>query len=198
MGLFGDMLKGARMKDPVRGQAQVVTCTMWHGGSSANCRMQLVVRGEGVPPTSVEHECMVRADRWPTPGITLPVRVDRADPERVKIQWDEVEGSRERGARNAEAMAATMRTGGGTPGGVNVVNLSGGDLSQLSDDQKAKLQMLGIDPAAIAAQQGPTAPPQPHGVDDQLARLTKLGELRDAGVLTPHEFEVQKRRILEG
>ena len=34
-------------------------------------------------------------------------------------------------------------------------------------------------------------------VDERLARLGKLGELRDAGVLTPQEFEEQKRRILE-
>ncbi|WP_218030142.1 SHOCT domain-containing protein [Pseudonocardia hydrocarbonoxydans] len=33
-------------------------------------------------------------------------------------------------------------------------------------------------------------------VDDMLARLTQLGELRAAGVLTEDEFTAQKARIL--
>jgi Short C-terminal domain len=61
---------------------------------------------------------------------------------------------------------------------------------------------LGIDVESLAAQQGftgpPPAPDSDDDVDDQLARLAKLGELRDAGVLTPAEFEQQKKRILEG
>jgi Short C-terminal domain len=36
----------------------------------------------------------------------------------------------------------------------------------------------------------------PLAVDDTLTRLTKLGELRAAGVLTEAEFEQQKARIL--
>jgi hypothetical protein len=71
--------------------------------------------------------------------------------------------------------------------------------------------MLGIDPEQLAIQQGfgpaPAGQPQPpqaaaagsdDEVDEQLARLAKLGQLRDAGVLTPEEFEQQKKRILEG
>ena len=33
--------------------------------------------------------------------------------------------------------------------------------------------------------------------DDRIARLEKLGELRDAGVLTEDEFQAQKAKILE-
>jgi len=43
------------------------------------------------------------------------------------------------------------------------------------------------------------APPGPSPVSDTnevLAQLRQLGELRDAGVLTDHEFEAQKARIL--
>ena len=205
------MLKGVRMKDPVAGQAQVVSCSSHRGdGTWENCEVQLVVQGEGVPATSVRKHDMVRADRWPVPGMTLPVTIDRANPERVKIEWGDVESSKDRSARNADAMAAAMRGeapggfgGMGVAGGVNVVNLSGGDLSQLSPEQQAKLQMLGIDPAMLAAQQGASAaaasPPAADPGDEEderLARLTKLGQLRDAGVLTPQEFEEQKRRIL--
>jgi hypothetical protein len=35
-------------------------------------------------------------------------------------------------------------------------------------------------------------------VDDTLARLTQLGELRASGVLTEAEFQAQKARILNG
>lgn len=33
-------------------------------------------------------------------------------------------------------------------------------------------------------------------VDDQLAQLTKLGQLRDQGILTQQEFDAKKRQIL--
>jgi hypothetical protein len=42
-------------------------------------------------------------------------------------------------------------------------------------------------------------PPAASGsMDDKLAQLKQLGELRDAGVLTDAEFEAQKGRILYG
>ena len=212
MGLFRKLFGGLGMKDPVRGQAQVVSCSMYRGdGVYSNCSMQLVVHAAGVPATSLRQTDMVRADKWPSPGITLPVTVDRADPERVKVEWDEVESSRDRAARNADALAAMMRGEATGPmpfsgGGVNVVNLSGADLNDLPEDKKAKLRMLGIDPSLLAAQEGggpPAPPPQEAAadsddeVDERLARLARLGQLRDAGVLTPAEFEAQKRRILE-
>jgi hypothetical protein len=41
------------------------------------------------------------------------------------------------------------------------------------------------------------APPQ-TGMDDKLAQLKELGELKAAGVLSELEFEQQKARILNG
>ena len=210
MGLLGDMFKGMRMRDPVRGQAQVVACTGHHGdGIWQNCRMQLVVQAEGVPATSVERNELVHNQKWPSPGMALPVTVDRSNPEKFKIEWGEVQDSRDRAAASADAMAAMMRgeTPVGPVGGANVqiVNSSGRDPRTLPEEKKAKLRMLGVDVDQLAAQQGfGPAPPQEavaasdDDVDDQLARLAKLGALRDSGVLTPEEFEQQKRRILEG
>jgi Short C-terminal domain len=207
VGFLGDLF--GRMKDPVRGHAQVVSCSMPSDHAVySNCSMQLVVQAEGVPATSLRETDMVRSDKWPSPGMTLPVTVDRADPTKVKIEWDEVEKSHDRAARNADAMAAMMRgeappdgLGGLAGGNFQVVNMSGADLSNLPEEKKAKLRMLGIDPAQLAAQQGAAPAPQAADsddeVDEQLARLQKLGQLRDAGVLTPQEFEQQKRRILE-
>jgi hypothetical protein len=48
-------------------------------------------------------------------------------------------------------------------------------------------------PPAVAAATGTDAQP---AVDDTLARLTQLGNLRASGVLTESEFEAQKARIL--
>lgn len=42
----------------------------------------------------------------------------------------------------------------------------------------------------------PAAPPVGTSTDDKLAQLSQLGALRDAGVLTDIEFEVQKSKIL--
>jgi len=57
-----------------------------------------------------------------------------------------------------------------------------------------------------AAQQPPPAPaarppepqpaPAPIGVDDLHAQLTKLGELRQSGLLTDEEFDTYKARLL--
>jgi hypothetical protein len=41
-------------------------------------------------------------------------------------------------------------------------------------------------------------PPAAPAMDDKLAQLKQLGELKDAGVLTEAEFEVQKDKILHG
>jgi len=44
----------------------------------------------------------------------------------------------------------------------------------------------------------PAAPEAAAPEVDPLEQLKKLGELRDAGVLTDAEFEVQKEKILQG
>lgn len=41
-------------------------------------------------------------------------------------------------------------------------------------------------------------PPAQTGMDDKLAQLKELGELKTAGVLSDLEFEQQKARILAG
>lgn len=46
-----------------------------------------------------------------------------------------------------------------------------------------------------AAPQQPAPPAEPD-TGDMIAQLTKLGELKDAGVLTEAEFAQQKARIL--
>jgi hypothetical protein len=202
-----DLLKGGGggMEDPVRGTAQVVSASMNRGrGILQMCDVQLVVQAEGVQPTAVAYRGLVHRDRWPMPGTVLPVTVDRADPQHVDIEWDEVESSKDRSRQSAEDLAAMMRGEGGTTavaGAPTVVNLSGRDLSTLSEEQKAKLRMLGIDPDALASPETgaeSTAPVSDEDpMDERLARLERLAKLRDQGALTDEEFEAQKRLVLE-
>jgi hypothetical protein len=42
----------------------------------------------------------------------------------------------------------------------------------------------------------PPPPPASSGTDDMLEQLSRLGELRDQGILTDAEFAAQKARIL--
>lgn len=49
-----------------------------------------------------------------------------------------------------------------------------------------------------AAQTQTQAPPAADPTDDSLAKLERLGKLREEGVLTDEEFAVQKDRILRG
>lgn len=51
-------------------------------------------------------------------------------------------------------------------------------------------------PAYAPPAQAPAA--QGSAMDDKLAQLKQLGELKEAGVLTDAEFEVQKDKILHG
>ncbi len=50
----------------------------------------------------------------------------------------------------------------------------------------------------VESQQAPPAPEAGAGTSDMLEQLSKLGELREQGVLTDAEFEVQKQKLLQG
>ena len=73
-------------------------------------------------------------------------------------------------------------------------------------EQEQRIQDLESQQYAAPAQAAPpppayAAPPAPApaagGItDDAIEQLTKLGQLRDAGVLTDDEFEQQKRKLL--
>jgi hypothetical protein len=45
-------------------------------------------------------------------------------------------------------------------------------------------------------QQAPPPPPPAAPAVDPIEQLTKLGQLRDSGVLTEEEFQAQKAKIL--
>lgn len=63
-----------------------------------------------------------------------------------------------------------------------------------AQDQAAAAQAQATQPPAPAPAATPAAAPMDF--DTKIAQLEKLGELRDKGILTDVEFEVQKARLL--
>ena len=64
-------------------------------------------------------------------------------------------------------------------------------------DQQAYQEQAYQEPPQAAAPP-PAAPAADADMDAKLAQLKTLGELKEQGVLTDAEFEVQKDRILHG
>lgn len=65
------------------------------------------------------------------------------------------------------------------------------------EQQQAAQQPQYAEPQYAEPQYAEPAAPQ-AGMDDKLAQLKQLGELKEAGVLSELEFEQQKDRILNG
>jgi hypothetical protein len=101
------------MKDPVRGEFQVTGRYFAHPGSSSFREMLTgVVTGPGISPTPGEHLTDV-SGRWVGQDV-LPVQVDRADPSRFVVLWDEVAKPdyRAQARDQAQQAAERMQTGG--------------------------------------------------------------------------------------
>lgn len=103
MGLF------KKIKDPLRGSAHVVSWTMPDGQAVLNRGiLELLVSADGVPATPVRHSGFFRTSHWPQPGQTLPITLDRANPQRLEIHWDEVPSNKQREQQHAQQLAAQM------------------------------------------------------------------------------------------
>lgn len=102
-------LRNHRLSDPVDGTYRLTACSGGaYDAAYSNCRMEGVVTAPGVAPVAVEHYCTAPTRKWPQPGEELPVLVDRADPQRLRIKWDEIPTGRERGRQAAQAAAELL------------------------------------------------------------------------------------------
>jgi hypothetical protein len=184
---------GKKIRNPVRGTAQVVgTSGLNPMATHQTCKVTLVVQAEGIPPYSTEHKCTAKAVKWPRPGMTLPVTVDRDDPSRLRIEWDEIPEAGEVHRRQADALAESLRAGGGASVSVQ---------SEAYDPSNpVHAQALQAAEAATGmdldgdGRVGGAAPATAAG--DRVAQLERLAALRDSGALTDAEFEAEKRRLL--
>lgn len=98
------------MADPVPGTMLITAASMPSRRAAFHMsRITGVVSAEGVEPTAVQYNGLIRTALWPSPGRQLPVIVDRADPRKFAIQWDQAGTSEASALGQAEALAAAMR-----------------------------------------------------------------------------------------
>ncbi len=100
----------AAMTDPVPGTMLVTAASMPSRNAIFHMsRITGVISAEGVEPTAVQFGGLIRTSLWPGPGRQLAVIVDRADPRKFAIQWDQVGTGQASALGQAEALAAAMR-----------------------------------------------------------------------------------------
>ena len=157
MGLF-DRLRG--IGDPVEGEYRLVACSVGSGGAAfENCSMDGVVTAPGVQPTSVHHVSLLTpTSKWPQPGSTLPVTIDRRDPSKLKIRWDAVPSNAQVARSLADEQARRMATGApaaettvvGAPGRA-VPGAAGGGLTPAESARAAAGGAAGLGLQALTA-----------------------------------------------
>src|SRR3954469_23614697 len=104
-----------RMKDPADGTVTVVSYSEHHEqkGNDVVLDAQLMVQADGLVPTTVDAKPRVPQSWMPVKlGTEWPVRVDRANPERLEFRFDRVQGPAGTAASpSAPAPGATFVTG---------------------------------------------------------------------------------------
>jgi hypothetical protein len=122
--MFG---RATRMANPVAGTAEIVGIDFLadkvgtrssRGGKLGPARqamLDVVVTAPGLEPAARRVETLLPLSRWPSPGDTVPVTVDRSNPEHVSIDWaavpSVVETARRTSAAQAAEIAARRRDG---------------------------------------------------------------------------------------
>jgi len=103
--------KAAAITNPVSAELQVVACSPFPdaGGEvilAPWCEIDGVITAERLAPSAVHFRGYgVPKAKWPRPGVVLPVTVDIADPNRFRIEWDQLLSGQEA----AECLAARLR-----------------------------------------------------------------------------------------
>jgi Short C-terminal domain len=197
MGLM-DAFKSMRMKDPVDVDAQVVSVSEPPHATHGTAVMNLVVQLPGQEAQSIECTSVpAPVAKWPTPGGQLPVTVDRANPEKCKVRWDDVPDSADIAKQQADALAAQMNQGGG--GGGQVVMGGDADVNEIvaALQQQYPGAQIEVEGAQVVSDASPSeASDSDAGDDDRLAQLERLAKLKASGALSEEEFEREKARIL--
>jgi Short C-terminal domain len=182
------------LRNGVPGRATIVEMgALDRGGTSFNLPMTLQIHVDGMTPYEVEDQWMVKAKD--TIGLSgwIPVRVDRERPERVAIDWEGVRA-------NYEQSKAARRDALASGGATGITGLDADTSEQVQQALGAMGINLDLSNATVMSY-----PPQEFtvgafggGEDDTIGKLERLAALRASGALTDAEFEVQKRRLLDG
>lgn len=109
-GAHGGAAAVGRMAEPLPGTLLVTASAMPSRRALYHMtRITGVISAEGIEPVAVQYSGLIRTSKWPSPGETLPVIVDRADPRLFTIEWSKVGDSGTAAMDQAEALAAAMR-----------------------------------------------------------------------------------------
>lgn len=126
----------------------------------------------GAPPYDVDYVFpVVRMKASLSVGMEIPVKIHPDDPQRIAVQWEAQQGAI---AAAGGEMAAVTKAFNDTYAGTA---------------DKAMRE-------AMARTQGPAPGAASAGADDSAAKLQKLGQLRDAGLITADEFAEKKAELL--
>ena len=210
-----------RIKDPVRGTAQIVSTTQApHAATSGNCRMHLVVTVPGHASFAIDDEFIVKVKKWPSPGQTLPVEASQSDPTKFKILWDEIPDWDVGAAAQAQQLAAAMNQQPPPdppegqqppPGQVSSSTVMINGRPATPEELQQYEAMTGLDLDGDGRIAGGAAAPggglqgliagaladQPGRADDRVAALERLAALKASGTITEAEFQTEKARILD-
>jgi hypothetical protein len=190
-----------KMHDPVTGTARVVDNDGMRSlpGQAIHCPLDLMVEAEGISAYMVHITVRPKTGKWPEINQLLPVVLDRSNPTRVEIVWDQVPSLRDRVQLRTAARleAAQQATAGGSVSPAPTGDGSPQDLMRqaLADPAAFAETIRG---RAMASAQLPWGT-QLEGTAssaDPMDRIAKLADLRDRGALTEDEFQAQKKRIL--
>lgn len=208
MGLFG-----RRHRPGVRGTAQVVSTSRAPGAAFyGRLVMDLVVEAPGIPAYAHEYRKLIaRVAKWPAPGDVLPVEVGPTDLGRVDVLWDEVPTRDDAAGQQAQRIAARLRQQHGhadadaapPPAGVldpEIATIVDG-LQQVFPDGVITVNGTPVGSPRPDARVGPETPGGWVAADptcaDPIARLEKLVQLRDAGVVDESQFAQLRAQIIE-
>lgn len=149
MGLFR-----RKIDNPVMGTARIVSCSS-PGNPKAirsTCVLFVVVEGPGLEPASHELRKQVRVARWPSPGMTLPCRIDPRKPDRIEVDFDAIPDWQDQARANAAAQAAAMAAGAGvasdgagSPMSGPVTVIGAGSAEEAEAGVRKAEQVLGMD-----------------------------------------------------
>ena len=192
---------GSRIKDPVRGTAHVVSSTYKPSGAvNAPCQVSLVLTVDGQPSVAIDTVIRASYDRWPFPGMVLPIEASRADITRFKVLWSEMPTAQERATQAARAMADNLNGKTDTPPQATLhmgpvfrntsVTVNGKAATPADIAQFEALTGMDLDGDGAVA--GRTAAP----AADRISELERLAALHAQGALTDSEFAAAKRNVL--
>jgi hypothetical protein len=122
-------------------------------------------------------------------GTVWPVRVDRANPSRLKFLWDRVQGAAAPAA--APVITRSVQTFSLPPS----IQVMGGSMEQAKQAIEMAEQAMGMDLDGDGKVAGAGAAAA-RADEDPVSKLERLAKLLDAGDITREEFDAQKKRIL--